>query len=172
MRHVRAAEQVRHQNRRQGGRDGHGRDRRKQAVDAHLLQGGGHSATVYFAPAYDQNNVILTMERPGCKCDGCFDVMCRQLAEALPWRLLHVPRHVRRGGHAARRHGHGRAGRRAPERQAPRGHPPADAVLHAAHGRLHADRRRLPGAGRDALRADHGAHALRRLLRVLLRLTS
>jgi len=35
-----------------------------------------HSAFVYFAPAYDQNNVLLTMERPGCKCDGCFDVMC------------------------------------------------------------------------------------------------
>jgi len=35
-----------------------------------------HSAFVYFAPAYDQNNVILTMERQGCKCDGCFDVMC------------------------------------------------------------------------------------------------
>ena len=35
-----------------------------------------HSAFVYFAPAYDQNNVILTMERPGCKCDGCCDVMC------------------------------------------------------------------------------------------------
>ena len=80
-----------------------------------------------------------------------------QLAQALHGRrLLHVPRDVRRGGHAARRHGHGRAGRRAPERQAPRGHPPADAVLHAAHGRLHADARRLPGAGRDALRADHG----------------
>ena len=26
-----------------------------------------HSAFVYFAPAYDQNNVILTMERPGCR---------------------------------------------------------------------------------------------------------
>ena len=35
-----------------------------------------HSAFVYFAPAYDQNNVLLTMERPGCKCDGCTDVMC------------------------------------------------------------------------------------------------
>merc|ERR1719355_468001 len=31
-----------------------------------------HSAFVYFAPAYDQNNVLLTMERPGCKGDGCY----------------------------------------------------------------------------------------------------
>ena len=64
------------------------------------------SAFVYFAPAYDQNNVILA--------DGAAGLQVRRLlrrhvppAQALHGRRLLPRRHVRRGGHAARRHGHG-----------------------------------------------------------------
>ena len=99
-----------------------------------------HSAFVYFAPANDQNNVLLTMERPGCKCAAA-STSCASSASPSPHgrRLLHVPRNVYGGGHAARRHGHGQPGQGAPRDARPLAviRQPTQCA-HAAHGRPHA----------------------------------